>query len=202
LAGGSQRWIARADVAGREFARVAIDVGFELPPVVPPETVMASRLLEFAGVEPVAIAALAIEQHLAEKLHAYTRTYAGNRPSSRVKDLVDVVVIMRTTVIDGDRLMAAVRAIFERRGTHAVPAALPAPPSEWVRPWAALVEHLPADDELKSAAVAAAAFWKPVLAGEIAGMTWEPDIATWQRRNYLPRSVAQRPDGHDGQSGH
>ena len=42
------------------------------------------------------VPAVAIEQHIAEKLHAYTRTYAADMPSSRVKDLVDLVVIAHT----------------------------------------------------------------------------------------------------------
>ena len=42
-------------------------------------------------VDPVRIPAT-VEQDVAEKLHAYTRTYASERPSSRIKDLVDLVV--------------------------------------------------------------------------------------------------------------
>ncbi len=65
---------------------------------------------------------VAIEQHVAEKLHAYTRTYAADRPSSRVKDLVDIVVISHTTTIDADRLRRAIRDIFQRRGSIPCPA--------------------------------------------------------------------------------
>jgi predicted nucleotidyltransferase component of viral defense system len=115
LAGGGQRWTVRAELAGREFDSVAIDVGFRLPPVVPPDSVSASDLLGFAGIDAVIVPALAVEQHLAEKLHAYSRVYAGDQPSSRVKDLVDVVVIARTTSVDGDRLTEAVTSIFERQ---------------------------------------------------------------------------------------
>jgi hypothetical protein len=38
--------------------------------VLEPETVTSSRLLDFAGVEALRVPALAIEQHVAEKLHA------------------------------------------------------------------------------------------------------------------------------------
>jgi hypothetical protein len=107
-------------------------------------------------------AALAVEQHLAEKLHAYSRTYAGGQTSSRVKDLADIVVIVNTTV-DGDRLRRAVGAIFERRDTLEPPKALASPPRDWPRPWAALVEHLRADADLASGFSAAAAFWDPEL---------------------------------------
>src|SRR5207253_7148053 len=35
----------------------------------------------------------ALERHVAEKLHADARSYAAGRPSTRVKDLVDLVVM-------------------------------------------------------------------------------------------------------------
>jgi hypothetical protein len=37
------------------------------------------------------VPALAVELHLAEKLHAYSRVYGTGVQSSRVKDLVDMV---------------------------------------------------------------------------------------------------------------
>jgi Nucleotidyl transferase AbiEii toxin, Type IV TA system len=80
LAGGGQRWTVRAELAGREFERVAVDIGFGKPPVVPPDTIVSSHLLEFAGIAPVVVPAPAVEQHLAEKLHAYSaRTPATSR---------------------------------------------------------------------------------------------------------------------------
>jgi predicted nucleotidyltransferase component of viral defense system len=179
LAGG-QRWTVRAELAGREFERVAVDIGFGKTPVVAPDAIVSSHLLEFAGIAPVVVPALAVEQHLAEKLHAYSRTYAGDQPSSRVKDLVDMVVIARTTPIDADRLSQAVRSIFERRATHAVPRSLEAPPPDWARPWQALVTHLPADRELQAGFETAAALWDPLLAGAADAMVWNPVAAIWE----------------------
>jgi predicted nucleotidyltransferase component of viral defense system len=180
LAGGGQRWTVLAELAGREFERVAVDVGFGKQPVVAPDTVVSSRLLDFAGIGPVTVPALAVEQHLAEKLHAYSRTYAGEQPSSRVKDLVDMVVIARTTPVDADRLSDAVRSIFERRATHAIPRFLESPPPAWARPWQALVTHLAAGDELLTGYGTAAALFGPLLAGEVDGMVWNPAGAVWQ----------------------
>jgi predicted nucleotidyltransferase component of viral defense system len=179
LAGGGQRWMVRAELAGRDFERVVIDVGFGMPPVVEPVVLEASRLLEFAEIPSIAVPALAVEQHLAEKLHAYSRTYAGDQPSSRVKDLVDIVVIAHTTTVDGERLRQAVTAIFERRATHEPPGALPSPPRDWTRPWATLVKHLPAEPDLASGFLVAATFWNPVLASEDGLARWEPERLAW-----------------------
>ncbi len=115
LPGGGQRWTVAATLAGREFERVAIDIGFAAESVLEPEAIASSHLLDFADIAPIRIPTVAIEQHVAEKLHAYTRTYAADRPSSRVKDLVDIVVIAHTTTLDADRLIRAIGEIFQRR---------------------------------------------------------------------------------------
>ena len=180
LAGGGQRWMVRAE-AGRPRLRACRHrrrlrqaacrgAGGAL---------QASRLLEFAEIPSIAVPALAVEQHLAEKLHAYSRTYASDQPSSRVKDLVDVVVIAHTTAVDGKRLRQAMTAIFERRATHEPPKALASPPRDWVRPWATLVKHLPAEPDLASGFSVAAAFWNPMLSSEDGLVRWDPERLTW-----------------------
>lgn len=77
LPGGGQRWRVTATLAGRVFERAVIDVAFAAAPVHEPDDISTSHLLDFAGVRGVEVPTLGIEQHLAEKLHAYTREYAG-----------------------------------------------------------------------------------------------------------------------------
>jgi predicted nucleotidyltransferase component of viral defense system len=179
LAGGGQRWSVRGELAGRLFEVVAVDVGFDKPPVVGPEHIVTSRLLEFADIEPITVPVLAIEQHVAEKLHAYTRTYADGQ-SSRVKDLVDMVVIAHTATVDATRLWTGVTSIFARRASHEVPDRLPAPPTDWARPWATLVKHLPAESDLRDGYMVAAGFWAPVLGGNMIVGTWIPTATAWR----------------------
>jgi hypothetical protein len=52
-------------------------------------------------------------------------------PNSRVKDLIDLVLLMRSGNLAKERIAEAVRLTFERRKTHAVPSGLSAPPTEW-----------------------------------------------------------------------
>ena len=177
---GGQRWSVTANVAGRLFERAAIDIDFATGPVLDPQTIVSSELLAFADLEPVRIPALAIEQHVAEKLHAYTRTYAGERPSSRVKDLVDLVVIANTTELDVERLNDAIDEIFSRRATHARPIAVPAPPNDWAAAWRRLVMDLPADAEVGPGHQAVASFLDPVLANVIRRGTWDPNQRHWR----------------------
>jgi predicted nucleotidyltransferase component of viral defense system len=174
LPGGGQRWRVAATLAGRIFDRTVIDVAFAAAPVQAPDQITTSGLLEFAGIDAVEVPTLAIEQHLAEKLHAYTRTYAGERPSTRVKDLVDVVVIANTSVISATMLAEAITVIFKRRAEHPVPAALPEPPVEWATPWRRLARDVPAPDELAEGYPVAAALFDPILAGTVTTGTWQP----------------------------
>ncbi len=71
----------------------------------------------------------------AEKLHAYTLPRVG-RKNTRVKDLVDLVLLIQQTKLDATRLPKAIRETFQRRKTHDVPATLIPPPVSWSAPFA------------------------------------------------------------------
>jgi hypothetical protein len=174
-----QRWAVTAVLAGREFERVAIDIDFTTEPVLAPDTILSSRLLEFAGIAPLLVPAIAIEQHIAEKLHAYTRIYAGDRPTSRVKDLVDVAVIAHTTSVDAKRLASAIDEIFTRRATHPIPSALPAPPRDWDSGWRQRAAGVPAEDDPVAGHATAAALVNPVLDGTVRTGRWHPEQQHW-----------------------
>ncbi len=176
LPGGGQRWKVTATLAGRVFERAVIDVAFAAEPIDAPQLIVTSNLLEFAGVQSVEVPVLGIEQHLAEKLHAYTREYAGGRHNTRVKDLVDVVVIANTLAIDAAKLAEAVAAIFARRVDQAVPASFPAPPAEWAVAWPRLARNVPAADDLAEGYRNAAALFDPVLGGAVTTGAWQPGV--------------------------
>lgn len=179
--GRGQRWAVTATLAGREFERVSIDVGFATGPVLAPDAIASSRLLDFAGIEPLLVPAIAIEQHIAEKLHAYTRRYAGNQSTSRVKDLVDLVVIAHTTVVDAERLVTATGGIFDRRASHPAPRSLAAPPRDWVAGWRQRAAGVPAEDDPVAGHATAAALLDPVLSGAVESGTWGPQELHWGR---------------------
>ena len=176
LPGGGQRWRVAATLAGRIFERTVIDVAFAAAPVHAPDEIATSNLLEFAGIDGVEVPTLGIEQHLAEKLHAYTREYAGGRRSTRVKDLVDVVVIANTSVIVAEKLSEAIAVIFSRRGEHVAPAALPEPPAEWATPWRRLARDVPATDDIAEGYRVAVALFGPVLDRSVTDAAWQPGV--------------------------
>jgi predicted nucleotidyltransferase component of viral defense system len=126
----------------RMFEELTVDVGFANPSLGEPQQLIGPPLLEFAGIEPATVQAISVEQHLAEKIHAYTKRY-GNRESTRVKDLVDMALLLDECRPSEQLLARTLRGVFSVRGTHEVPATLPPPPTSWRAAYASLARDLP-----------------------------------------------------------
>jgi hypothetical protein len=143
--GGRPGWRFPVDtrLAGRTYVKVRLDVvarADEIDGGV--ENLTFRSALAFAGLPPsVTVRAVDLEQHAAEKLHALTRPY-GDRPNTRVKDLVDLVLLIELGLVDAAKLAARVQTVFAVRATHPVPADLPALPAAWHRDYAALVAEV------------------------------------------------------------
>lgn len=86
--------------------------------------------LVFAGIAAPVFPSIAREEHFAQKIHAYTfpRT---DRPNSRVKDLVDLVLLIESGRLDHERLKGDLADTFAHRATHPLPPALEPPPDFW-----------------------------------------------------------------------
>ncbi len=142
---GRPGWRFSVDVrlAGKSFAMVRMDVVARAEEITDGiEPLIFSSALAFAGLPPsVTVLAIDVEQHAAEKFHALTRIY-GDRPNTRVKDLVDLVLLTELNLIDPARLTDRVRTVFRVRATHPMPTQLPEPPSAWGDDYLGLIEEL------------------------------------------------------------
>ena len=127
---GGSRYPVGAQMDGREFARFHVDVGIGDEVLEPLDIVTGRDWLGFGGVAPPSFPVISAEQQFAEKLHAYSLP-RGERANTRTKDLIDMVLLIRSGKLDKKKTAAAVRATFTKRGTHAVPAELDPPPAEW-----------------------------------------------------------------------
>ncbi len=143
------------------------------------DRVTTADLLAFAGIPPVSVPTLPLATQVAEKLHAYTRTYEGGRPSTRTKDVVDLALIASTFTIDARALRADIDAVFARRATHEPPTSLPAPPAEWRATYRRLAITVGLDPDVNRGHALAAAMLDPVLEGRLANGTWDPDACAW-----------------------
>ena len=91
--------------------------------------------LGFADIPAAICAAISPEEQFAEKIYAYTLPREG-RENSRVKDLLDLSLLIRQSRLNEARVCESIRDSFQRRRTHAVPSRLPPPPRSWTRPFA------------------------------------------------------------------
>lgn len=176
---GGVRLQVRGLLDGRRFESFHIDVGQGDALLEPVEILKMPTLLAFAGIPPTEIPCYPLSQQVAEKAHAYTRPHPMGQ-SSRVKDLVDILLIARLGPMDAWTLHQALEATFNGRRTHALPQHLPEPPSTWSVPFRRLAGDIGLEHRtLGDASEAARRFLDPVLRGEAAG-SWDPVAWSWR----------------------
>ena len=122
------RYRLESSLAGRPFEPLQVDVTIAAPDPWDAERLWRPGLLAELGLDPFEVLLIPLERQVAEKLHAYTRTYRGGG-TTRARDLVDLLLIGRHAHVDVRLLQEAVRRVFHRRATHEVPERLPAPPA-------------------------------------------------------------------------
>ena len=136
---GGARYPVEARMDERIFARFHLDAGIGDVVIEPLETIVCRDWLAFAGIESSQVRMIAREQQFAEKIHAYT--LPRNAPNSRVKDLVDLALLIGADELDRRGILEALILTFARRGTHELPERLAPPPADWQIPFRALAEE-------------------------------------------------------------
>jgi hypothetical protein len=131
---GGARYPVRAIVDGRLFVSFHVDVavGDFIPDKL--ETAHEQGLLSFAGIRPAAFPLLPKEVQFAEKLHSYTMPRPV--PNSRVRDLVDMVLLIKEGSLSAAKTKDGLRSVFDRRKSHPIPAALAPAPAAWKKRFA------------------------------------------------------------------
>jgi hypothetical protein len=181
LEGAAVRYHATADLAGRRFDDITVDISFGGPPGTDREILRGPDLLGFAGIAPAEVPSLPLEQHVAEKVHAYTRAYAGGEASTRVKDLVDLVVMASSFSFRAGRLRQALTTTFDERASHPLPAELPPPPDEWRTPYRRMAAEVDLDSDVTVGYERAKAFLDPILTRMVSNdMSWNAAQQAWQ----------------------
>ncbi len=132
---GGARFPVDARLAGRTFVKFHLDVSAGDVLREPYDSLPGRDWLKFAGIASADFPAVSPEEQFAEKLHAYTLPRL-DRENTRVKDLVDLVLLIEQTELNTTRLPQAIRETFQRRRTHDIPRALISPPASWSNPFA------------------------------------------------------------------
>ena len=148
-----------------------------------PELV-ADPVLDLRGLVAPTMRLYPVVDHIADKLCATQATYGadGDQASSRVRDLVDLVVFAGAQDVDGAALIAAVHGEWTHRGLPGAPTF--APPPAWEHLYPPLARRIPACAHARSFADAVTlmgAFLVPVLDGEAAGRRWFASDRAWKQ---------------------
>jgi hypothetical protein len=138
---GGARFPVEVVLAGRRFAHFHLDVGLGDAVIAPPDWLTGQETLDFAEIPAPRVAVMPIAQQFAEKIHAYSLPRDGRRENTRVKDLVDLMLLLKLGLLDTNITTQALEATFARRQTHAIPQMLPVPPASWRAPFAALAQE-------------------------------------------------------------
>ena len=146
---GGARFPVDARLAGRSFVKFHLDVSSGDVLREPYESLSGRDWLGFAGIASTSFRAVSPEEQFAEKLHAYTLPRVG-RKNTRVKDLVDLVLLIERTGMNDARLPKAIRETFQRRKTHGVPTSLAVPPASWSKPFSEMAVECGLEPKLEN----------------------------------------------------
>jgi hypothetical protein len=141
--GGHLTWRVKveAELAGRPFGTVQVDVSPRSHELDETDLVPLPNSLEFAGVLAPLVEIVDVNRHAAEKFHGMLRDH-GDRENTRVRDLVDLVILTEHELLEPSALAAAIRLVWSERDGASPPATLPSLPPSWLGRYERLVaEH-------------------------------------------------------------
>lgn len=136
---GGCRFSVEAEMADRLFTRFTLDVSVGDGWIDNQDNLQPRDWLAFAGIPASGFPSTTVEQQLAEKIHSYTQP--RQKPNSRVKDLVDIIILTRNFNISKERMSASLRSTFKLRKTHSIPVELSPPPPAWKKAFSELASE-------------------------------------------------------------
>lgn len=151
--GGHLTWRVKvaASLADRPFHAIQMDISPRAHELVATDRLPLPNSLDFAGVPATVVEIVDVHRHAAEKFHAMLRDY-GDRDNSRVRDLVDLVLLIEHDLLTATAVAASAREVWAERNGVEPPSALPTLPDSWPERY----ERLAAEHELDSKSFTAA----------------------------------------------
>jgi len=173
-----------AYLGATEFERFTIDLSTDLHTVARVERARPEPVISIPGLPPLPEFVLyPLPDQVADKVCAmYERHGPRQGPSTRYRDLVDLLLIITALPLDAVSTTRSLVSESSRRQLD-LPAALIPPGPEWTTGYRrvagdSLVD--PALHDLDSALVRAGACLDPLLSGTLTVGTWNPSRASWR----------------------
>ena len=130
-----------ARIGGRLFEQFVVDVVLASESMPTPDVILLGEVVSFAGLPRVNVLAIDLRTHWAEKLSAYCRRY-GDRANTRVKDLLDLVLLVEEGLEPDNELLVVVERTFASRGQKFPGAKVPSMADHWTEPFEVLAAEL------------------------------------------------------------
>lgn len=176
--GVSGRKLSIGVKCGKVRPNIQIDLVTDSVMTTGPE-VAVSKAISVPGITPPTVRLYPLVDHIADKIAATHADYSGER-STRVRDMVDLVLFALTHTVDGSDLRRAIGARRERFLPHG--ASSFDPPSQWRTKYPQLALTVPllaGYADFDKARALLAEFLVPALAGTVDGSTWNPAARRW-----------------------
>lgn len=154
---GGFRFTIRSMIAGRLFVAFPLDIGMGDILTPPIEEIEGDNLLEIYGIPPARFEVVSLEQQFAEKIHAMT-VKRGERENSRVKDLVDALLLMKAG-LNRMQVRHCLENTFQCRDQSPPPSSAPTPPLSWKKPFKELAIECGLDSDFDTALNSLSSYW-------------------------------------------
>lgn len=168
-----------AYIGDARFSNFEIDAVVASNMTADPELVDALAPITIEGLHVNQYRAYPMVDHVADKHAAMVATYADGHPSTRYRDLVDIVIIATSQHIDAASLHRALTSEYRHRGLEA-PTGVELPSDDWEDGYSEQSGHVPGLDHQTSdeGLAVARAFLGPILEGRTTGI-WNPVTLMW-----------------------
>jgi len=169
-----------AFVGVKEVAQFTVDVVVGSIVTSAAQRVVPVPVVEVGGLTSPAYLLYPIADHVADKVCATFEPHLGGKPSSRVRDLVDLVVIARTQSVLAAELRTAIEAERLNRGLPPIQAY--ATPAGWRTTYARLarqVAECSGHRTYEQAVALVRAFLDPVLQETVPTGRWDARSQAW-----------------------
>lgn len=168
-------------IGTRLFEQFSIDVVVGTIMTATPDAVSPSIVVEFDGLVPPTYSLYPVVDHVADKLCATFEKHGDSgKPSSRSRDLVDLVVLARTQDVDAAMLKSAIEAERLHRNLPRIEAF--AAPAQWEKPYSRDAKTVPECENyrmLNDAVALVGRFLDPILASDQPRGTWSSNGLSW-----------------------
>ncbi len=183
-AGQALRVPVQADLGVKRFAAFHVDLVAALTMTGTPASFARVVPVEIPGLSSTSYLVYPLTDHVADKVCALHETHdrsSGLRePSTRYRDLADLVVFAHTAVIDADEMMTALDSEAARRGLALPQTVSIVADTNWRRGYARIARDvsLLLERDLDSAIDTGRRFIDPVLQRRARG-TWDHEALRW-----------------------